>query len=62
VDASDVSCQVVLGLLGLWHDGALDDHDREVYEQHLLFCPPCLVHHDKFRRALKALSEYGTSS
>lgn len=53
--ASDVSCQVVFGLLGRWHDGDMAERDRDAYEQHLLFCPPCLRQNDKMRLALAAL-------
>lgn len=53
--ASDVSCEVVFGLIGRWHDGDMNERDRDAYEQHLLFCPPCLQQNDKLRRALGAL-------
>lgn len=29
--------------------------DRDAYEQHLLFCPPCLAQNDKARIAFSAL-------
>jgi hypothetical protein len=57
IRASDVSCDVIVGLIGRWLDGDMDDGDRDAYEQHLLFCPPCLVQTGKTRRALTALRE-----
>jgi len=57
IRASDVSCDVIVGLIGRWLDGDMDDGDRDSYEQHLLFCPPCLVQTGKTRRALTALRE-----
>lgn len=54
--ASDVNCQVIFGLLGRWHDGDMTARDRDAYEQHLLFCPPCLRQNDKMRVALAALN------
>jgi hypothetical protein len=55
IRASDVSCDVIVGLIGRWLDGDMEDEDRDAYEQHLLFCPPCLVRTGKTRRALAAL-------
>lgn len=55
--ASDVSCDVIVGLIGRWLDGGMDYQDRDAYEQHLLFCPACARQLDKTRRALTALSD-----
>ena len=57
IRARDVSCDVIVGLIGRWLDGDMDDGDRDAYEQHLLFCPACLVQTGKTRRALAALRE-----
>lgn len=54
--ASDVNCQVIFGLLGRWRDGDMTARDRDAYEQHLIFCPPCLRQHEKMRLALAALN------
>lgn len=54
--AVEVRCDVLSGLVGRWHAGTLRDADREAYEQHLLFCPPCLVQNDKARLGFAALS------
>jgi len=59
VHAADVNCSVIMGLLGRWHDGEMDEQDRDAYEQHLLFCPPCLLQNDKARRVLGALARVG---
>lgn len=45
-----------------WLAGDLDERDGEVYEQHLLFCPPCLIQKDKARIALAALPTAATVS
>lgn len=51
----DSRCNVVSGLIGRWHLGRLREVDLEAFEQHLLYCPPCLVQHDKARAALGVL-------
>ncbi len=56
----DVRCDVLSGLIGQWHAGTLRDADRDAYEQHLLFCPPCLVQNDKARLSFTALSAAAT--
>ncbi|MFA1549449.1 zf-HC2 domain-containing protein [Actinomadura chokoriensis] len=53
--AVDVSCEVISGLLFRWQGGALPEADRDAYEQHLLFCPPCMAQNDKAHVALSAL-------
>ncbi|MFK3981429.1 hypothetical protein ACI2K4_13755 [Micromonospora sp. NPDC050397] len=58
--ASEVSCAVVVGLMGRWRVGELES-DREAFEEHLMFCPPCLAHNDKVRIALLGLAEAGRS-
>lgn len=58
--AVDVRCDVLSGLIGQWHAGTLRDADRDAYEQHLLFCPPCLVQNDKARLSFAALSAAAT--
>ena len=54
--AADMTCDLVAGLMSRWWDGDMDDRDRDAYEQHLLFCPPCMVQNDKARVALTALA------
>lgn len=58
--AVDVRCDVLSGLVGRWHMGSLRDVDLDAYEQHLLFCPPCLVQNDKARLGFAALSAAAT--
>jgi Putative zinc-finger len=60
--ASDVSCDVISGLMGRWRDGDLPERDSNAYEQHLLFCPPCLIRNDKARLALDALRGAATAA
>jgi hypothetical protein len=55
IQASDVTCEVIVGLIGRWLDADLDEGDSDAFEQHLLFCPPCLIQTDKTRLALAAL-------
>jgi Putative zinc-finger len=56
VNAVTARCDVVSGLIGRWLAGTMRDADRTAYEQHLLFCPPCLAQSDKARAALLALA------
>lgn len=62
IRASDVSCDVIVALIGRWLDGDLDSGDRDAFEQHLLLCPACLAQAGKTRRALAALRETLTAS
>jgi hypothetical protein len=57
VKVADVSCQTVGGLLSRWYDGALAEVDSDMFEQHLLVCPPCQRQNDKLRIALAAIPE-----
>ncbi|TML22023.1 MAG: zf-HC2 domain-containing protein [Actinobacteria bacterium] len=52
---ADVSCQTVGGLLSRWYDGTLAEVEADVYEQHMLVCPPCQRQNDKLRVALAAI-------
>jgi hypothetical protein len=56
MSAVNTRCEVISGLIGSWHTGTMRDVDRDAFEQHLLFCPPCLVQHDKARLAFAALA------
>ncbi|HEV2371966.1 MAG TPA: zf-HC2 domain-containing protein [Streptosporangiaceae bacterium] len=58
--AMGLSCQDVFGLVGRWHDGDMPGPERDSYEQHLLFCPPCLAQVGNVRTALIALREAAT--
>jgi hypothetical protein len=60
----DVSCEVVAGLVVTWleepgerADGEreMSERERDAFEQHLLFCPPCLARGRNARIALDAL-------
>ena len=53
--AVHLTCQVLAGLRWQWLAQALPEEDTEAYEEHLLFCPPCLVENDKARASLTAL-------
>jgi hypothetical protein len=37
------------------------DADRDAFEQHLLFCPPCMAQNDKAGLALAALTSAPTT-
>ena len=56
MSAADARCSTVSGMITRWHAGSLGAAERDVYEQHLLFCPPCLAQSDKARLALDALA------
>jgi hypothetical protein len=60
VNAVEARCDVVAGLVSRWHFGTMRAVDREAYEQHLLFCPPCLVQNDKARLSFAALADVPT--
>ncbi len=60
--ALDISCDVVFDLVGAWYDGELTDNDQNAFEQHLLFCPPCLAYSDRARRSLAALTAAATAT
>jgi hypothetical protein len=60
VDAIDVRCDVISALVVRWQRAGLEDVERDAYEQHLLFCPPCLVQNDKARLAFAALPAAAT--
>jgi hypothetical protein len=51
----DDSCRLVGELLGRWYDDVLTEVESDLYEQHLLVCPPCLRRNDKLREALSAI-------
>jgi hypothetical protein len=55
MNAARDRCDVVSGLVASWQAGTMRDVDRNAYEQHLLYCPPCLIQNDKARLALTAL-------
>ena len=57
MSAVDARCSTVSGQVMRWHAGTLGVAERDVYEQHLLFCPPCLAQNDKARLALAALTD-----
>jgi hypothetical protein len=59
--ASDVSCEVISGVMGRWREGDLTEDESDAYEQHLLFCPPCLDQSKKTRLALDALPRAATA-
>lgn len=51
----DVNCAAIDGLLFRWYDGQLDGVEADVFEQHVLLCPPCQVQNGKLRTAMSAL-------
>ncbi|WP_239335107.1 zf-HC2 domain-containing protein [Frankia sp. CiP3] len=59
--ALDVSCDVIFDLVGAWYDGELTEGDQNAFEQHLLFCPPCLAYSERARRSLVALTAAATA-
>ncbi|GAB3465820.1 anti-sigma factor family protein [Actinophytocola sediminis] len=62
MNPATVSCEIIVGLIGRWHDGALPPADGDAYEQHLLCCPPCLTLAENYRRALGALPTVANTS
>jgi hypothetical protein len=60
LNPASARCDAISGLVGRWQKGLLSDIHRHAYEQHLLFCPPCLVQNDKARLAFAALPAAAT--
>lgn len=56
MNALNVDCATISVLMGQWHDGELPGDEHQAFEEHLLFCPPCLVQNQKLKGALAALS------
>lgn len=59
MDARDARCDGLSHLVGSWHTGTMREADRNGYEQHLLFCPPCMVQNQKAGLAFAALRSAG---
>ena len=55
MNPATASCDVIVGLVGRWQAGELPADESTVYEQHLLFCPPCMTYAENYRTALSAL-------
>ena len=55
MNAAEIDCATIARLRWPWLDGELGPADSDAYEQHLLFCPPCLTMTANARAALHAL-------
>jgi anti-sigma factor RsiW len=43
------TCREVVELVTEYLEGAMPPEDREVFERHLLVCPPCATYLDQIR-------------
>lgn len=62
MNPATASCDVIVGLVGRWQAGDLPAEESDVYEQHLLFCPPCLTYAENYRTALSVLPRIASSA
>ncbi|MDF5752746.1 zf-HC2 domain-containing protein [Spongiactinospora sp. TRM90649] len=61
--AVDMSCEVVAGLVVPWLGAPggeeMSERELDAFEQHLLYCPPCMAYGRNARIALDALRAAG---
>ena len=50
--ADDLTCKELVELVTGYLDGALDEHDKERFEEHLVICRGCDVHLSQMRATL----------
>ena len=55
MNALDIDCQRLVGLVTRYLEGTAPDRDRVSFELHLVVCPSCLVHVDTMRRVVRAV-------
>jgi anti-sigma factor RsiW len=48
------TCREVVELVTDYLEGAMPPEDREVFERHLLVCPPCATYLDQIRSTAQA--------
>jgi anti-sigma factor RsiW len=57
----EVRCVEFVEQITEWLDGAMDDDERLLFEEHLAFCSPCTRYVDQFRSAVE-LVRAGTAA
>jgi predicted anti-sigma-YlaC factor YlaD len=49
---SELTCREMVEVVSDYLDGALTDHDRALFEQHLVLCDGCTAYLDQMRRTV----------
>ena len=49
---TELTCREMVELVSDYLEGALADHDRALFEQHLVFCEGCTAYLDQMRRTM----------
>jgi anti-sigma factor RsiW len=51
--AAELTCQELVELVTDYLDGALPDEELERFEEHLLYCGPCVTHVEQMRETIR---------
>ena len=51
--AAELTCQELVELVTDYLDGALPDEELERFEEHLLYCGPCVMHVEQMRETIR---------
>jgi len=51
--ASELTCQELVELVTDYLDDALPEEELERFEEHLLYCGPCMTHVDQMRETIR---------
>lgn len=51
--ANDISCREIVELVTDYHEGRLSLHDRQRFEEHVVFCDTCASYLDSMRRTIE---------
>jgi len=49
----DLTCKELVELVTAYHEGALSAHDRQRFEEHVVFCDGCTSYLDSMRRTIE---------
>jgi anti-sigma factor RsiW len=50
--SDDLTCADLVELVTEYIDGGLDEHDRERFEEHIVFCSGCSNYFEQMRRTV----------
>jgi len=51
--AAELTCQELVELVTDYLDGALPDDELERFEEHLVYCGPCVTHVEQMRQTIR---------
>jgi anti-sigma factor RsiW len=57
--AAELTCQELVELVTDYLDGALPDDELERFEEHLLYCGPCVTHVEQMRETIRVAGALG---